>query len=106
MRWYALGAGIFSAACTLVLVVLLQQMLLSPEDEISSHRDPSFAGISFASRTLLFAMFWPQCLLMVCVSAFCIVKAVIDWHGNTNRMLLLKLLDARQSQTPTPAKIA
>jgi hypothetical protein len=39
-------------------------------------------------------------------SAWCIIKALVDWHGNTNRMLLLKLLDAQQSQSPNPAKIA
>jgi hypothetical protein len=31
--------------------------------------------------------------------------AIWDWHGNINRRLLLKLLEAQQTQSTSPCKI-
>lgn len=49
-------------------------------------------------EVLLFAFFWPKCLLMVCIAGFLLGWAIRDWRGNTNRVLLLKLLNAQMSQ--------
>jgi len=48
---------------------------------------------------LLVAVFWPKCLLMFCVATYFISWAIRDWHGNANRRLLLRLLDAQMIQT-------
>jgi hypothetical protein len=47
---------------------------------------------------LLFAVFWPKALLMMVVASWLIVLAIRDWHGNVERMLLLRLLDAHQKE--------
>lgn len=39
------------------------------------------------------AFFWPKCLLGFCFAAWFIAWAIRDWHGNVQRMLLLRLLD-------------
>jgi hypothetical protein len=44
---------------------------------------------------LLFALFWPMCLIVFLGGVLIIAWAIIDWHGNAERKLLLKLLDAQ-----------
>jgi len=48
---------------------------------------------------LFFAFFWPKCLLMFYIAGFLVAWAIRDWRGNTNRVLLLKLLDAQQNES-------
>jgi hypothetical protein len=43
-------------------------------------------------------------LLGFVVGTYLIVLAIRDWHGNVNRMLLLKLLDAQEKQMETHDK--
>ena len=43
-----------------------------------------------------FALFWPKSLMLFGFGVFFIGWAIRDWHGNANRILLLKLLEARQ----------
>jgi hypothetical protein len=52
-----------------------------------------------ADCALLFAVFWPKALLIMVGASWFIVLAIRDWHGNVERMLLLRLLDAHQKQT-------
>ncbi len=98
-RWILLGTGISLAAVYgYILVLLLHLAFLSENDparlgEVLSH-----------SNILVFAVFWPNCLLALCFSAWCISAAIRNWNGNTNRMLLLKLLEAQQKQSPGAAK--
>jgi hypothetical protein len=47
---------------------------------------------------LAIAIFFPKCLVHVAIAAWAFSKAITDWHGNVNRMLLLRLLDAQQAQ--------
>ena len=46
---------------------------------------------------------WPKCLIGFIVGTCLIVLAIKDWHGNTSRLLLLKLLDAEQKQADSHA---
>jgi hypothetical protein len=90
-RWILLGTGIFAWACYGYIVFDLIQQLQSSAD----------ANDDFMSRMWLFgfAMMWPKCLLGFVVGACLIGVAIRDWHGNVNRMLLLKLLDAQQQES-------
>jgi hypothetical protein len=88
LRWFALGVGVFSAICASFIVILLFQHL---DSILAVHDD-------FMSRLwlLAFARFWPMSLILFGSSAFFIFWCIRDWHGNTNRVLLLKLLDGQQ----------
>jgi len=49
-----------------------------------------------ADSVLLFALFWPKVIFMTGIAGAMIAIVIKDWHGNVNRMLLLRLLDAQQ----------
>jgi len=100
-RWIMLGAAIFIYAVYGFLLVLYFHGVFPSENDATALGD-------MMSRTniLMFALFWPKFLVMFCIATWIIIVVIRDWHGNTNRMLLLKLLDAHQSQSPSPAKIA
>jgi hypothetical protein len=87
-RWFFLGTGIFAALCATVMVILVLNrvgIMLSDHDEVFAR-----------AWLLLFAAFWPNCLILFGVAFFVIFRAIRDWHGNANRMLLLKLLEAQK----------
>ncbi len=48
---------------------------------------------------LAIAIFFPKCLVYVAIAAWAFSKAFVDWHGNVNRMLLLRFLDAQRHPT-------
>lgn len=54
--------------------------------------------LSPSESALLFAVFWPKALLLMVLASWFLVLAIRDWHGNVERMLLLKLLDAQQKE--------
>jgi len=98
-RWILLGTGVILAAVYGYILVLLLHLAFLSEN------DPARLGdVLSHSNILVFAVFWPNCLLALCYSAWCISVAIRNWHGNTTRMLLLKLLQAQQTQSPDPAK--
>jgi hypothetical protein len=101
MRWVLLAVGVLVGAIALFIAVSLYHLIRAYEHDISNVRQPSFPD-----PTVLVAMFWPQCLVMCWVSGWFIVKAVADWNGNANRILLLKLLDEHQAPSPSPSKTA
>jgi hypothetical protein len=84
VRWALLATGVFLAACCTYTLVGLCRSL---------HFDtlPS-------SEVLFFAMLWPYCLLAMLGATWLIVWPLTSWHGSVNRMLLLRLLDAEQTQ--------
>jgi hypothetical protein len=55
-------------------------------------------GIVERSQTVTFAvsLFWPLLLIGFCGAGWLIALLIRDWHGNVQRMLLLRLLDAQQ----------
>ena len=84
VRWLLLTAGIFAGACCIYTLVALYRTL---------HFDTLPP-----SEVLFFAMLWPKCLIVMIGAMWLIVWPVTNWHGSVNRMLLLRLLDAQQSQ--------
>ena len=84
----------------LYFAVSLYQLVFGSENDFARLSDAFF----YANKILAFAVFWPQCLLYSWVAAWLIIKAISEWHGNINRRLLLKLLEAQQTQAPGPGK--
>jgi hypothetical protein len=84
VRWALLGTGVFVAACYSYILLGLYRSL---------HFDtlPSY-------EVLFFALMWPKCLLGMIGAAWLIVWPLTNWHGSVRRMLLLRLLDAQQTQ--------
>ena len=54
------------------------------------------------SAILIFAIYWPKCILGLVFGAWFMVLAIRDWHGNVHRMLLLKLLKDQQKKMDSP----
>jgi hypothetical protein len=80
-RWIMLVVGFFALACYGYIT-------------ISMFRRMDFEHLELHD-VLFFALLWPKCLLMFLLGMGFIVWAISDWHGNANRKLLLKLLDAQ-----------
>jgi len=99
-RWLLLAMAIFIYAVYGCLVVLYYHRLFPSEIDTTL-----FGDLLSRVNLLMFAMFWPKFLLAFCFATWCVCVAIRDWHGNINRRLLLKLLDAQQSQPPSPSKI-
>ncbi len=94
-RWAVLGAGVFAWAVYGYIAFTLANRLQSIETDRGN--------FEFNIWLVGFAMMWPKCLIGFALGAFLIVLAIKDWHGNTNRVLLLKLLDAQQKQADSNA---
>jgi hypothetical protein len=90
IRWFAIGAGIFSILVYSFILILIFNL---PESITSAQNDTfSLAWV------LLFAMYWPQCLMGFIVGGWHIVSSIINWHGHGNRILLLRLIDENEKQ--------
>ncbi len=85
-RWYLLVTAILTYAIYGYIGYYLIETLGS--DKISKD-----------DATMMVALFWPKCILMFAVASWLLVLAIRDWHGNVNRMLLLKLLDEHTQET-------
>jgi len=88
LRWFMIGTGIFAVLCSGFIVVELMQhidTIVAAQDDVMSR-----------GWMLGFALFWPKSLMLFGFGVFFIIWAIRDWHGNANRMLLLRLLEAQQ----------
>lgn len=94
------GGGIFGLGTQVYILVSLYQLVFGSENDFSRLGD----AFIFSSKILVLAVYYPNCLLGFCVSSWCIVKVITEWHGNINRRLLLKLLEAQQTQSTIPGK--
>jgi hypothetical protein len=47
---------------------------------------------------LVILLFWTKCCMYFVFGVWCFVIVCTKWHGDVNRMLLLKLLDAQQKE--------
>jgi uncharacterized membrane protein len=99
-RWMLMGLGIFLLAVYGCLLAFYYHLLFPAENDATP-----FGDLLSRANILMFAIFWPKFLLAFCFSGWCIVKAITEWHGNINRRLLLKLLEAQQAQSTSPGKI-
>jgi len=88
LRWFLIGAGIFAVLCSGFIMTELVQHI---DDMLPVHDD-----VMSRCWMLGFALFWPKSLMLFGFGVFFIIWAIGDWHGNANRMLLLKLLEAQQ----------
>jgi hypothetical protein len=88
MRWMFLVVAAFLLAEYGFFAVVVIHML----DTGKLTTDPTLVLV-------VLAFFWPKCLLAFCFAAWLIVVATRDWHGNVERMLLLRMLDDRQKET-------
>lgn len=85
-----MGAGVFAVLCSGFMVI-----------ELTRHVDDIVAGqddVISRCWMLAFALFWPKSLMLFGFGVFFIVWAIRDWHGNANRVLLLRLLQAEQEE--------
>jgi len=82
-------------ALTLVVMGLYASMVFSLVNRFEEPRDNiEIALIEIA----LISVLVPKVYINLIVGMGFLVIAFRDWHGNVNRMLLLKLLDAQQSR--------
>src|SRR6185312_14270996 len=81
-RWLVLAMGILSiGACAMFGYVF--HLLVS--ESAQGHLDS--VSISFI------CLFWTKCCFYFVFGVWCFVTVAVKWHGDVNRMLLLKLLD-------------
>jgi hypothetical protein len=88
LRWIVLAIGLLST----VDLCLYGHTLLGLVSELESQEATS------PDTVLAIAIFFPKCLVQVAIATWAFAKAFMDWHGNANWMLLLRLLDAQQNQ--------
>ena len=88
LRWFLIGTGIFAVLCSGFIVTELIQHI---DTIVAAHDDVMSRG-----WMLGFALFWPKSLILFGFGVFFIIWTIRDWHGNANRVLLLKLLAAQQ----------
>jgi hypothetical protein len=93
-----LGAGVFVWAAYGYVSFRLVGDLRLP--------DTGTDEVRFYIWLVLFAMMWPKCLVGFALGTWLVAWAIKDWHGNVNRMLLLRLLDAQQPAKVTSEKNA
>ena len=86
LRWWLLAGGLL---CTVALA-LYGRILLSLVSSLNSAEPTS------PDTVLAIAVFFPKCLILLAAVTWAFGKTFVDWHGNANRMLLLRLLDAQQ----------
>ena len=87
-RWLRLVAGICSLGLCVAFGFLLHWL-------ISLYL--SAAGPINANIVIFILLIWTNCCFYLVFSIWCLVSAGMDWHGNANRTLLLKLLEAQQN---------
>jgi hypothetical protein len=88
-RWLLLGLAVFILLGNAYIARMLYSGFVTHYDSDAFSRE---------TMLMIFAMFWPQILLMSGLAGAFIGLAIRDWHGNVTRMLLLKLLDAQEKQ--------
>ena len=78
-RWTTLASGIFSAAvCVYIFLLVL------PRVQSEKH---------MASAAMVAAVTFPAVLVFASAATMCLTLVFRDWHGNTTRILLLRLVD-------------
>jgi len=84
-RWVMLAMGIFSIVDCVAFGYLTNGLIKEALDS------PLNAKVAF-----LIMLFWTKCCLFFLFGIWCFATAWTKWHGDANRMLLLKLLDSQQ----------
>lgn len=93
-RWLVLAIGVLSTGLCFAWGYLVYLLTLA------SSRDHLDSGDAF-----VIALLWTKCCLWLWIGTWSFATACTKWHGDVNRMLLLRLLDAQQKQTATDEHI-
>jgi hypothetical protein len=84
-RWLVLVMGVLSAGLCAAFGFLLHGLIAESQ-----------AG-HFDGQTVFFiVLIWTKCCFYFLFGVWCFITACLKWHGDVNRMLLLRLLDAQQ----------
>jgi hypothetical protein len=84
-RWLVLVMGVFSTGLCAMLGYLLHGLITESEP---GH---------FDGQTVFFiVLIWTKCCFYFFFGVWCFITLCLKWHGDVNRMLLLRLLDAQQ----------
>jgi hypothetical protein len=62
-------------------------------------------GHTDSGEVVAIAFVVTKCFLMFLFAVWCLAVAFRDWHGNANRLLLLRLLDAQKKETNNDVRI-
>jgi hypothetical protein len=84
-RWAMLGVGTFSIALCAGFGYLTNGLIKEAMD-----------GPLSAQFAFFIMLFWTKCCFYFAFGIVCFATAWTKWHGDANRMLLLKLLDSQQ----------
>jgi len=85
-RWLVLLMGVFSTVASAVMGYFLHSLLSEWEQQ----------GLHTSTTVFLTILIWTKCCFYLGFGFWCFVTAIVKWHGDVNRMLLLRLLDAQQ----------
>ena len=86
-RWFFLGMGLVSVVLCAMFGVLLHSLV---SGAVGEHPD----GMS----VLFIVLIWTKCCMYFGFALCFLIVAWTKWHGDINRTLLLKLLDALERQ--------
>lgn len=87
-RWLVLAIGLLSSIVCGGWGYFVYMLTLA------SNRSPLDSGDAF-----IIALLWTKCCLWFWIGMWAFVTVCTKWHGDVNRMLLLRLLDAQERQT-------
>ena len=90
-RWFVLGLG----ASSIVLCAMFGFLLHSLVSESARQLDPL--------SVFFIVLIWTKCCMYFLFAVWFLSLAWSKWHGDGNRTLLLKLLDAQQQETDKDA---
>ena len=90
MRWCAVAIGVLS---TIVWTGWGWVLYKLTREDNRGHLD--------SVDVFLIVMLWTKCCMWFVIGMGSFVSAFTKWHGDVNRLLLLRLLDSQQKETVT-----
>jgi hypothetical protein len=87
-RWLVLLMGVFSTVACVVMGWMLHLLLSEWERQ----------GLFTSTTVFLTMLIWTKCCFYLVFGLWCFFTAFVKWHGDVNRMLLLRLLDSQQKE--------
>jgi hypothetical protein len=84
-RWLVLMMGVFCIGLCTMLGYVLYGLIAGSQ-----------AGHFDGQAVFLIVLIWTKCCVYFVFGDWCFITACLKWHGDVNRMLLLRLLDAQQ----------
>lgn len=84
-RWLVLAMGVLSVIACATFAYAVHRLV---SESAQGHLD--------SDAVFFIVLFWTKCCFYFVFGIWCFITAFFKWHGDVNRMLLLKLLDAQQ----------